>query len=176
MKIATAVLAITLSFFVSPVLADPQADAKYIISQTMTRSMFEGAIAAQRPLILGAIQNDLNGKNIKLTDPNKFLDLFMEEFLGEFTDAMQEQGAALYLENFSDKELADLAAFFKTDSGKAYLQASPKLMLEGARMGQLAGQKAGLNAGKRLAKRIESENLIVVDDPSNLSELLEAIK
>ena len=156
--------------------ADPKADADYIASQVATQAIFEGAISAQKPLITSAIQNNLRVQGITLTDPDAFFDLFMEEFLGEFTQSMQAQTASIYLNSFSDEDLANIAAFFKTDSGQAYLLAVPGLMMEGARMGTAAGQIAGANAGKRLAARIQAEGLVVVEDPSLLSRLLEALK
>ncbi|UWQ92898.1 DUF2059 domain-containing protein [Rhodobacteraceae bacterium M382] len=169
--------AISLIGLGSPVHANSKkAAAEYIVSQTITRSMFEGAIAAQRPMMIDAVQYQLNAKGVTLTDPDRFFDLLTEEFLSEFTQSMQEQSASVYLRNFSKQELTDIAAFFQTDSGQAYILAAPKLMSEGARMGQVAGRKAGKNAVKRLATRIEDEGLVVVEDPSLLSRLLDALQ
>lgn len=63
----------------------------------------------------------------------------MGEFLDEFTLAMQGQTASIYFDNFSEPQLADLVSFFKLKTGQAYLLAAPALMLEGARMAQIAG-------------------------------------
>lgn len=167
---------IALAFLAVPLHADRQANADYIVSQVITRTIFEGAIVAQRPVIIGAIQNELREKGITLPEPDRFFDLFMVEFLDEFTESMQAQSAAIYLDNFSEQELTDIAIFFKTASGQAYIAASPVLMLEGARMGQRAGERAGRNAAKRLAERIERENLIVFDDPGVLQRLLNILK
>jgi len=156
--------------------ADPQADADYIISQTVTREMFEAAISAQRPIIISAIQNDLRAKGITLPDPDRFFDLLMSEFIDEFTRTMQSQTASLYFDNFSEQQLADIAAFYKTESGQALIAATPAIMMEGARMGHVAGQQAGANAGARLADRIEAEGLISIDDPGLMSRLLEALR
>ncbi len=168
--------AVILTSLTSPAYADPISDANYIVSQTVTRAIFEGALVAQRPIIIGAVQNDLRVKGITLPDPDRFFDLMMEEFMDEFTLTMQAQTADIFLENFSEPQLRDIASFFKTETGQAYLQASPTLMKEGARIGQIAGQRAGANAGKRLAERIEAEGLIVVDDPGLLSRLLDALR
>ncbi|GLQ16179.1 DUF2059 domain-containing protein [Maritalea porphyrae] len=166
---------LVLGVFSTPVMAD-QKSADYIVSQTVTREMFEGAIAAQRSLILSAIQHDLKQKNVTLPNPDRFFDLLMEEFLDEFTESMQAQSAQVFLDAFTSEQLVEIASFFATDAGQAYIAATPTLMMEGARMGQIAGQKAGANAGKRLANRIEDEGLIVVDDPGLLERLLDALK
>ena len=168
--------AIIFSYLSSPAQADPKADADYIVSQVVTRAIFEGALIAQKPLIIGAIQNSLRAKKITLPKPDRFFTLFMEEFLGEFTRSMQDQSASIYLENFSEQQLADLAKFFKTESGQAYISAVPTLMARGAEMGRRAGLLAGTNAGKRLAARIKSEGLLVVNDPSLLQRLLDALR
>jgi len=168
--------AIALTFLSAPAQADPHADAKYIVSQTTTRAIFDGAIVAQRPLIIGALQNNLRAKGITLPDPDRFFDLLMEEFMDEFTQSMQDQSASIYLEHFSEQELADIADFYKTNSGQAFLSAAPTLMIAAAQMGQRASRSAGMNAGKRLAARIEAEGLIVVDDPSLLPRLLDSLR
>ena len=173
---ATFAFMFVFSCFGSQAFADAQADADYIVSQTVTREMFAGALNAQRPLITGAMQNNLRAKGIQLPDPDRFFDFLMSEFLDEFTETMQGQTSSIYLDNFSEKQLQDIADFFRTDSGQAFIAATPKLMLEGARMGQIAGQAAGANAGKRLAARIKEEGLIVVDDPGLLSRLLDALR
>lgn len=160
----------------APLHADPQSDADYIVSQTVTKEIFEGALSAQRPLIIGAMENNLRAQNITLTDPERFFDLVMSEFIDEFTDAMQEQSADIYLRNFSADDLAEIAAFMKTDAGQAFTQATPVLMMEGARLGQIAGQRAGQNAGRRVADVIEAEGLIVVEDASVLDRLLDTLR
>lgn len=168
--------AIALSCLCAPAQAGPKDDAKYIVSQVVTREIFEGALLAQKPILIGAIQNELRAKKITLLNPDRFFDLLMEEFLDEFIRSMQDQSASIYLESFSEQQLADIAEFLKTESGQAYISATPTLMAKGAEMGQRAGRKAGANAGKRLAARIKSEGLIVVDDHSLLSRLLDALK
>lgn len=160
----------------SDAAADPQADADYIVSQALTKEMFQGAIAAQRPLLISAIQNDLRVKGITLPDPDRFFDLFMTEFLDEFTASMQEQSAEIYLRQFSGAELADIAEFYRTPSGQALLTSTPALMMSGAQLGTVAGRRAGLNAGKRLADKIEAEGLIELEDANLMSRLLEALR
>jgi len=168
--------ALSLTLCSGSALADPQADADYIVSQTMTRDMFEGSIAAQRGLIISAIQNDLRAQGITLPDPDRFFDLFMEEFIGEFTDSMRDQSASIYLERFSAEELADIAAFYRTASGQALVAATPDLMMAGAEMGQRAGMQAGVNAAGRLADRIENEGLVEVEDEGMMDRLLNALR
>ena len=158
------------------VTANPQKDADYIVSQTMTEELFAGAIAAQRGLIISAIQNDLRQQGITLPDPDRFFDLFMEEFLAEFTQSMRDQSAEIYIDRFDDDDLAAIAAFYKTSAGQALIAATPDLMMAGAEMGQQAGQLAGINAGARLADRIEAEGLIVVEDPNMLQRLLDSLR
>lgn len=168
--------AIALTCLTTPAQADPQADIDYIISQTVTRPLFEAALEAQRDLITGAIQNDLRVKGITLTDPDRFLDLLVGASIDEFTLEMQEQTKTTYRSTFSDKELMDIAAFYKTDSGQALINATPLLLSEGSRLGRIAGEKAGLNAGRRLGDRIENEGLIVTEDPGVLQQLLDYLK
>ncbi len=175
MKSFTLAVALFAGLGVTPIYADSKS-ADYIVSQTVTKEMFEGAITAQRSVLISAIQHDFQKNNITLPDPERFFDLFLAEFIDEFTESMRAQSAEIYLQNFTSEQLVDIATFFKSDAGQAYIAATPTLMLEGARMGQKAGQKAGQNAGKRLAKRIKEENLIVFEDKNMLDKLLDLLK
>ncbi len=167
---------VALACLCTPARADSRSDAEYIVNQTLTRAHFEGVFAAARPMMIAALQHDFREKGISLPDPDRFFDLFMAEFMDEFVQSMRAQTASVYLENFSEQEIADIAAFYKTDAGQAMIRAAPALMMEGAKMGREAGQRAGENAGKRLAARIRAEGLIQVDDPGLLSKLLDALR
>ncbi|MEM1376353.1 MAG: DUF2059 domain-containing protein [Pseudomonadota bacterium] len=147
----------------SPAIADAKGDADYIAEQTVTVEMFNAILKAQREVIIAAIQQQLREKDIRLTDPDRFFDLFMSEFVGEFVDVMRSETANIYLEELSPEALGALGEFLRSDAGQEYLNATPRLLQEGARMGAKAGQSAGVNAGRRLATRIEAEGLVVTE-------------
>ena len=170
------VLLLALGSLSTSVSADPEADAAYIASLVSTRDIFEGVLQVQRPLIVGTNQNELNALEIELTDPDRFFDILMEEFIDGFVEVMQSETAAIYLEQFSDQEISDIAAFFRTESGKAFVGATPELMMAGAAAGERVGQEAFGMSGVRVARRIEEEGLVVVNDPSVLERLLNVLR
>lgn len=167
---------IALACLSTPTRADPRSDAEYIVNQTVTRALFEGVFAATRPMMIAAIQHNFREKGISLPDPDRFFDLLMAEFMDEFVQSMRAQTAQIYLETFSEQEIAGIATFYRSEAGQALIKATPTLMMAGAKMGREAGQRAGENAGKRLAARIRAEGLIQVDDPGLLSKLLDALR
>ena len=67
-------------FLLNPIVAfaGPDEDATYIVEQTVTKTIFLGALEAQRPLILSAIENELRKKEIKISDMKRFSNVFME--------------------------------------------------------------------------------------------------
>ena len=156
--------------------ADPQTDADYIVSQQVTKEMFEGALSAQRPILVSAITNDLSQQGINLPDPDRFFDIFVEEFIDEFTESMQSQSAALYMDAYTADELSGIAAFLKTDAGQAMTRKAPQLMMAGAQLGERAGMQAGQNASARVAARLEAEGLDLFEDPSLMQQLLDALR
>ncbi|MEM6891699.1 MAG: DUF2059 domain-containing protein [Pseudomonadota bacterium] len=176
MKTAFAACFLTFACIGSSPHADAKTDASFIASQTATRAVFETAINAQRPMIAGAIENELRNNGITLTDPVRFVDLMMSEIMTEFVEIMQKEMATIYLDNFSEQQLEEIVRFFRSEAGQAYLIQTPALMAEGAKTGERAAQIAFANSGKRLAQKIEDEGLIVVDDPSMLSQLLEMLR
>ncbi len=163
-------------FATFPTMADPQKDADYIVEQTVTRAMFEGAILSMRPVLISAITNDLRQKNIEVSDMEGFFDIFVEEFIDEFTAGMRSETANLYLELFSPEELADLAEFYKSPTGQKLVEKTPILMQASAQLGAKVGERAGENAGKRVAKRLEQEGIVLNNDKSLTQKIIDALR
>ncbi len=171
-------LFLVISLSVAPCLAvaDAQADAEYIAAQTLTKELFEGALAAQAPILHSAIENDLRKKGITLSNPERFFEILVEELIDEFTASMQRQTVPLYLDKFSPEELAAIARFYATDAGQALIQKTPELMIAGAELGRQAGMQAGQNVEERVAVRLEAEGIDLFDDPSLMQRLIDALR
>ncbi len=172
-------LAIFLILFfinISPLYASPEDDVNYIVDQTVTRTLFEGSLQALRPVLISAIKNDLNSKGIEISDASSFLDIFVDEFIDEFTDIMKQETVGIYRELFSDSELADLAAFYKTETGQKLILQTPLLMQAGAKSGEVAGMKAGRNAKERVAQRLESEGIMIEKNKSLTKKIIDALR
>ncbi|WP_102106920.1 DUF2059 domain-containing protein [Oceaniglobus roseus] len=155
---------------------EQNADAAFIASQVATEEIFRGAVTANRPVIVKALENDLDQRGITLADRDRFFDLFLEEFIAGFTEKMQAETAAIYRNAFNDTQLADIAAFYRTESGQALLRQLPAVMAMGAAAGQRAGQIAGQEAGPRLAARIEAESLGIAADDVSRKRLLDMLR
>lgn len=169
---------ITAIFLSNPIVAfaGPYEDATYIVEQTVTKTIFLGALKAQQPLILSAIENELRKKEIKISDMKRFSDVFMKEFIDEFTVNMQQESIGFYTLNFTSEQLSDLASFYTTSTGQLLIQKTPELLLWGAKTGAIAGAAAGKNANARVAKRLRDEDISVTDDKSMMDRLLQMLK
>lgn len=165
------ILPLVLSVAATIANADAQSDADYIASVTATRANFEGALMAQRPMLVSAIQHDLSTKGIHLPNPERFFDLFVDVWIDSFTAEMQSVTADIYLDMFTAEELAGLAAFYATDIGQVMLERTPELMMRGAQEGTKVGMIAGMKAGPLMADRIRDENLIEFQSDDLLNAL-----
>lgn len=175
MRNALASAAVTLALAV-PGWGGPAEDAQSIVEQSLTREIFEGALRAQRPVLVSAVENDLRQQGITISEPARFFDILVEEFIDEFTETMQEETVAIYLDLFTPEELRDIAAFYATPSGQALLRNTPDLMQAGATLGQKAGEAAGRNAGPRVADRLSEEGIVIDDDPGLTRRLIDALR
>ncbi len=157
-------------------LANPKEDANYIVEQTVTRTLFEASIQTLRPVLISAIENDFRENEIILEKPNKFFDIFVDEFIEEFTDIMRKETGKIYLDLFTEKELADIATFYRTDTGQKLIQKTPALMMAASQLGQFAGKKAGINAKSRVAKRLVDKGIIFNEDKGFTQRLIDYFK
>lgn len=66
------------------------------------------------------------------------LEPVMKAFFDKYMswNALKDDMAKLYAERFTEAELIDITAFYKTPSGKKMAQVTPDLMTKGSEMGQ----------------------------------------
>jgi hypothetical protein len=57
-------------------------------------------------------------------------------------DDMQEDLMVIYKQNFTDQEISDMLAFYKSPTGQSVLQKMPVVMQEGMQVGQQMAMKA----------------------------------
>jgi len=67
----------------------------------------------------------------------KFLEI-MNSFVSKYMQwgLLKDQMAALYAQNFTEKELRDLVAFYNTPTGRKFVQVQPLLTQKGMEIGQ----------------------------------------
>lgn len=155
---------IVLAFLATPLAADPNEDAKYIVSQTVSEELFAGAINVMTPLIANSLIVQLQKKNVVVSDPEALIKIVGEEFLEEFTLGVQKELIPYYLENFSTQQLSDLAAFYKTDTGQFFIKQTPELMQFGKDTGERVGGPAVANIMPRVDKRLKDEGITITKD------------
>jgi hypothetical protein len=161
---------------ISPTISEADSrDIEYIVQQTVTRELFEGALQAQRALIIGAMENDFRAKGIEVSDLDGFFDIFFETWIDEFTIQMQLETGAIYNRLFSETELAAIAEFYKSAPGQALIEKTPELMQAAALLGAQVGTRAAQTTNSRLAARLENEG-ITFGSPSLMRKLVEALK
>lgn len=153
--------------------ATREVDARYIASQTASARIFEGSLKAQRHILSAALTQMMGEKGYVVKDPDQFLDIWMEELIGVFSEVMQDEMAAAYLDLFSQSELRDIVDFYRTESGQALIRATPDMVAISTKLGAKAGQIAVLKTGRRFAERLEEEGILSKEDPSVLKQLSE---
>ena len=110
-----------------------------------------------------------------ISDSEAIFDIFIDEWIDEFTASMQRQTGQIYFDLFSEKEIADIAGFYRTDSGQALIEQTPALMQAGAQLGQVAGQQAARSTNEAVANRLEREG-ITIGDKSLTQKILDALR
>ena len=159
----------------SAAFGDALEDANYIVEQTVTESLLLGALTAMQPVLVSSISNELASRGITLSDPDRFFEIFIEEFSAEFLVRMREPLVPLYLKRFSETELKELASFYSSSTGQSLIEKMPLLMQAQAQIGRQAGAIAGGNAGKRVKQRLIDEDIDVMGNKSLMQRLLDAL-
>jgi hypothetical protein len=92
--------------------------------------------------------------------PGEFWDEFgpafdqeLEKQIGELVNHI----AALYAQAFSEQELAELLAFYRTGLGQKTIREMPKLAQQSMKFGEQWGAKVGAAAGQVAAERVQKK-------------------
>lgn len=141
--------------------SDARQDAEYIVSQTVTQDILSGTLSATAPVLSAAISNDLKENNIEVSDLDAFTKIFFEELLVSFTDSMQKEAIQIYLEQFSDTELKEIAKFYRTDTGQSLIRKTPELMRFGAEKGAEIGELVAIEVLPTVLGRLAKENIVI---------------
>lgn len=96
--------------------------------------------------------------NIPADKKPKFVEI-MNTFMGKYMswDLMKDQMAALYAQEFTEKELKDLAAFYRSPLGIKLNQKQPALFQKGALLGQQAVQSHQAELQQMMQEAFKSE-------------------
>ncbi|KCV81925.1 hypothetical protein ATO10_08768 [Actibacterium atlanticum] len=155
-----------------PATATPQDDARYIVEQTVTEQLFEAAILAQQTYISAAISHQLAQQGIEVSDMPAFMGIIVDEMLASFTAGMKAEMETFYVENFTDKELADLAKFYATPTGQALMAKQPELISHSTAAGAQVGRDVQQGLLPAVAARVNADG-IEIGEPGMTERFLE---
>ncbi|WP_341501873.1 DUF2059 domain-containing protein [Gallaecimonas sp. GXIMD4217] len=137
MKKTLATLALcTLPLLASAASDNARADVKELMQVAKADAMIDSIYGQMEQMMVGmsqqlGVQADerdiFNHHYKKMTELMK-AEMSWQKLEGPMTD--------LYLKHFSEKEIQDLLAFYKTESGQAVLAKMPQLMGESMQLGQ----------------------------------------
>jgi len=156
--------------------AGAREDAHYIVQQTVNKHLYEGAIKALGPTLVGAMETVLRKKGVVVSDVQTFQDLLLAAFLDEFTAKMKIASEKHYLEVFNAEELAGIAAFYRSDAGQALLAQSPELLAFGTQKGREIGRLAGMHAGPTVARQMKERGIVITSNKTMMQRLLDALE
>jgi hypothetical protein len=155
--------AVVLSVIAAPAVAGPAEDASFISEISYSDAVIDTTFETLGPIIRDSIAHQLGTQGISISDPDRYFDIFIEEFRLQFAAKIRRDFVPVLQDSFSDEELADIAAFFRSPTGQRYAAQTPDLMRAGSRIGELAGASAGLEAAPRIAERLGTEGITITD-------------
>lgn len=143
--------------FSLPAMAEPksqaQADAAYIVEQTVTADLFEAALEAISPLLIRNLDSEFrrNGRTVSDAALEVLELMIRQEMLRLMVDQMQQGAVVLYVDQFSPEALAGYRAFLETPAGQEIASGTPLLTRESAKLGDQMGQRLGVEAFQNIA-------------------------
>lgn len=125
--ITAIILALTIKIFVAANhdTRNAQENAIYIVSQNSTDERIDAELQKFGVVVGDYLNEWLQNYGGTIPDPHKFVVASMGDTLDQVMSLSRADAVPIYLEMFNSRELADIAAFYKTQSGQAFLAQTP---------------------------------------------------
>lgn len=165
MKTSCLVLALTVAFLAAPASLLRADDASHLQAarNLLLASHMDQSYGKMIDQILDA-QTKSAPQLAKMREPMKE---FFTKYMG--WDAMKDDLAKIYADNFTEQELNDITAFYKTPTGTKMSQALPSLMAEGAQLGQRRVQEHMGELKEMIEKSMAEQNAAAAAAPAPAS-------
>jgi hypothetical protein len=159
-RFVSAITLITCQTLVAqPGAADPAADLRFLTDTLYSQATLDATFETLGPLLTASISGQLQAQGISVSDPARFVQIFVEEFRESFLAQMRQQMQPVLRDRFSDADLAGIAEFLRGPAGQKFVAEQPNLMRAGGQIGQRVGAAAGIEAIDRIASRADSEGI-----------------
>lgn len=134
-----------------PAYADSKEDK---IRELIAISGAGGTLEVMRAPMTQQLEGQLNQALPNMPDEHRqeLLAVVNEEF-DKFFPKFIDHIVPLYAETFTEEEISDVVAFFKTPSGQAFAEKQPQMMLKSMR----ATQEWGRQFGQRVTERLKAK-------------------
>ena len=145
----------------APLAAAPPATAQQTTKEQDIRTLIELSGASRiTTQMVNAMMPQMRDLILKMRPDisKQHLDMLLDEFTQVFSESAPkfiETIIPLYEQRFSQKEIRDVIAFYRTPTGQKMLAELPGLMSDGMRIGQQWGQAVAQVAVQRIETRIK---------------------
>lgn len=154
MKGILSLVSIAICCFASDAPADPKDDAEFMASASAAPEAIEEVFVSLKPSVIASLSRAYSERNIKLPATDDFFNLFLEELTDVIYEMTQDIVVDYYLNNFSESELSEIAAFFRSDAGQAYTSHTPHIMRRMSEVTNTLGLEAISMSANRMERRI----------------------
>jgi hypothetical protein len=145
-----------------PVAAQPKLDpaalesARALMDESGIAKTFEAMLtpmAQQMSQVLRSVNPERGAAVAQLME-----ELVVPELRQRLPELLQAM-TIIYAQHFTAAEMDELRQFYRTPTGKKFLEKQTTLAIEGQRVGQIWGQRAALEAFDRLKPELERRGL-----------------
>ena len=125
--------------------------AKEVLQATGAAQQFDAIM----PLMLKQINQSIVAANPKLSEPlQAMFDDIVKAFSGRKQELL-EKVAVLYAKNFTVEEMTELTKFYRTEVGRKFVAAQPRLATESMKLGQDWGRTVGQQIMEQIKAKLK---------------------
>ncbi len=154
--------------------AEPQTDAEFIVDKFMTEESVNAMFNSMEPLLRTSMTGSLSrGPAQRLTARAReaVITEFVTQFRERFASKLKDKVVSVYLETYTQDELAGLKAFLETPAGQSYSSKQHLVIQRSSAMGRTIGAHIGVDIALDIGTRLKEEGSAFSSNEEDLAIL-----
>jgi hypothetical protein len=151
-KFLSAALALALTVFAAPTLAQSSPEQRAAATELL--------VAMRAPEMLESSVRTMLDAQLRNTPELAAVQDVMRDFVTRYVswEALREQYVEIYARAFTEDELRQMTDFYRSDVGQKLARAAPRLLAEGAALGERAVQEHRAELERMFVARLRQQS------------------
>lgn len=156
--------------------ADTETDLRQIVHAIYSDATVDANFEVMQPYIASMMNERFRAAGVSVSDPDGYIRIYTEALRAPYVEILRSVMAPVIEQMFTPADLADIAAFARTPSGRKFFASQGDLARAGTANSQVAWTQAALEAAPRIAEQLDQRGIRFTGPDGNRIEALKVLR